>query len=181
MPAATHVALIRGINVGGRNAVPMARLRSALEERGVTARTYIQSGNVLVETPDSDEAQVGALVEQVLAEEFDVVTVVVAVAAERLRAAVDDAPSGFGTEPDVYHSDVAFLRAGVDVGEAFGAFAMREGVDAGWAGKGVIYFRRLSAQRTRSRMNKVMSTPFYKDMTIRNWATTTTLVAMLDG
>ncbi|WP_082105572.1 DUF1697 domain-containing protein [Demequina subtropica] len=178
---ATHVALIRGINVGGKNPVAMARLRETLESRGVPARTYIQSGNVLLTAPELDEAAVEALVEEVLREEFAVQTVVVGVAAARLRAAMDDAPAGFGTEPDLYHSDVAFLRAGVDVDEAFAAFEMREGVDAGWAGKGVVYFRRLSAQRTRSRLNKVMSTPFYQVMTIRNWNTTTTLVAMLDG
>ncbi|WP_062518555.1 DUF1697 domain-containing protein, partial [Demequina gelatinilytica] len=178
---ATHVALIRGINVGGRNPVAMARLREVLEARGVGARTYIQSGNVLVTAPDLDEADVELLVEEVLREEFAVETVVVGVAAARLRAAVDDAPAGFGTEPELYHSDVAFLRAGVDVHQAFAAFQMREGVDAGWPGNGVVYFRRLSAERTKSRMNKVMSTPFYQVMTIRNWNTSTRLVTMLDG
>src|SRR3546814_5103926 len=48
---ATHryVALLRGINVGGRNKVPMAELRAALEDDGLqSVRTYIQSGNVLL-------------------------------------------------------------------------------------------------------------------------------------
>jgi uncharacterized protein (DUF1697 family) len=45
-----YVALLRGINVGGRNPVPMADLRAAFEDAGHTAvRTYIQSGNVLFE------------------------------------------------------------------------------------------------------------------------------------
>ncbi|WP_062531161.1 DUF1697 domain-containing protein [Demequina rhizosphaerae] len=180
MPPATHVALIRGINVGGRNAVPMARLRTALAERGAPSRTYIQSGNILLDSPDLDEAAVADLVVAVLAEEFDVETIVVAVSAATMRAAVDDAPEGFGTEPDTYHSDVAFLRPGVDAVEALASFGMREGVDAGWAGEGVVYFRRLSAQRTRSRMSAVVGKPVYRDMTIRNWATTTRLVAMLD-
>ncbi|WP_062388955.1 DUF1697 domain-containing protein [Demequina iriomotensis] len=178
---ASHVALIRGINVGGKNPVSMARLREKLGSRGVASRTYIASGNVLLDTPDLDEPGVEALVEGVLREEFEVDTVVVGVAQARMRAAVDDAPAGFGTEPHLYHSDVAFLRAGVDASEAFGAFGLREGVDAGWPGRGMVYFRRLSAQRTKSRMNKVMSTPFYADMTIRSWTTTVTLVELLDG
>ncbi|WP_062296134.1 DUF1697 domain-containing protein [Demequina maris] len=176
----SHVALIRGINVGGKNPVPMARLREVLAARDVPARTYIQSGNVLLDTPALDEAGVADLMVAVLAEEFDVDTIVVAVSAATMRAAVDDAPEGFGTEPDTYHSDVAFLRPGVDAVEALGEFSMREGVDAGWAGEGVVYFRRLSAQRTKSRMSRVMSRPVYQDMTIRNWATTTRLVGMLD-
>ncbi|MDN4476974.1 DUF1697 domain-containing protein [Demequina sp. SYSU T00192] len=176
----SHVALIRGINVGGRNAVPMAKLRDLLDARGAPSRTYIQSGNVLLDAPHLDEAGVADLVAGVLLEDFDVDTVVVAVTAATMRAAVDEAPAGFGTEPDTYHSDVAFLRPGVDARQALGEFSMREGVDAGWAGEGVVYFRRLSAQRTRSRMSSIATKPVYKDMTIRNWATTTRLVAMLD-
>ena len=49
---ATRVAFIRGINVGGRAAVSMAELRDALTARGFgDVRTYIQSGNVVYESP----------------------------------------------------------------------------------------------------------------------------------
>jgi uncharacterized protein (DUF1697 family) len=48
-----HVALLRGINVGGRNKLPMADLRSALESSGLRhVRTYIQSGNVVFDAGD---------------------------------------------------------------------------------------------------------------------------------
>lgn len=55
----TWVALLRGINVGGRRRLPMADLRAALEQTGLReVRTYIQSGNVVFETdsPDADES-----------------------------------------------------------------------------------------------------------------------------
>ena len=48
-----------------------------------------------------------------------------------------------------------------------------------WPGKGVIYHQRLSAQRTKTRLNKVMGSPVYKSMTVRNWATTVKLLEML--
>ena len=96
-----------------------------------------------------------------------------------MRAAISDVPEGFGAEPDVYHYDVAFLRPGVDSADVLPACGVREGVDAVWAGEGVVYFRRLSAERTKSRMSTIMSSPHYKSMTIRNWRTTTTLVDML--
>ena len=45
-----YVALLRGINVGGKNKLPMADLRDAFTAAGCTAvRTYIQSGNVVFE------------------------------------------------------------------------------------------------------------------------------------
>jgi uncharacterized protein (DUF1697 family) len=44
----THIALLRGINVGGNNRIPMAKLSGMLEELGFTgAKTFLQSGNVV--------------------------------------------------------------------------------------------------------------------------------------
>lgn len=65
---ATWIALIRGINVGGRHKLPMADLRAELERAGFRAvRTYIQSGNVIFEcargTADSIARRLGQLVE----------------------------------------------------------------------------------------------------------------------
>lgn len=59
-------------------------------------------------------------------------------------------------------------------------FDPREGVDAVWAGKGVVYSQRLSAERTKSRLAKMMFSPDYKSMTIRSWSTTMKLAGMLD-
>jgi hypothetical protein len=44
----------------------------------------------------------------------------------------------------------------------------------------VVYFARLSAQRTKSRMSRIVATPEYQLMTIRSWATATKLLAVLD-
>ena len=59
--------------------------------------------------------------------------------------------------------------------------SLKPDVDRAWPGKGVVYFRRLSARRTESRLSKIMGTPEYARMTIRNWNTTTTLLGLLDG
>jgi uncharacterized protein (DUF1697 family) len=48
----THVALLRGINVGGKNVLPMKELVQMFSDAGGTGvRTYIQSGNVIFEAP----------------------------------------------------------------------------------------------------------------------------------
>jgi len=55
---ATHVALLRGINVGGRNKVAMADLRAMVSDLGFAdVSTYIQSGNVLLSAGGADETQ----------------------------------------------------------------------------------------------------------------------------
>lgn len=46
------IALLRGVNVGGKNKMPMARLTDLLESLGcVDLRTYIQSGNLVFTSP----------------------------------------------------------------------------------------------------------------------------------
>ena len=64
----THVALLRGINVGGRNMLPMARLVGLFEDAGCTGvRTYIQSGNVVFEAPIARARLVPAAVRTAIA------------------------------------------------------------------------------------------------------------------
>jgi uncharacterized protein (DUF1697 family) len=58
-------------------------------------------------------------------------------------------------------------------------FHPREGVDKIWHGTDVIYSQRLSALRTKSRLAKIVGTPAYKSMTMRNWNTTTKLLELM--
>lgn len=177
-----YLILLRGINVGGKNKVPMAELRAALERAGFTdVATYIASGNVIASS-ELSAVQVGEAVEELLPRAFaldsDLVRVHVLTRAQLARV-IDERPPGFGDSPDTYHSDAIFL-IGIEPTEALEAFSPRDGVDAVWTGPGVIYSQRLSADRTKSRLNKIMSSPLYRSMTIRNWRTTTKLMAMLD-
>jgi uncharacterized protein (DUF1697 family) len=70
---------------------------------------------------------------------------------------------------------------GIDPSTAMKVFDPRPGVDAVWPGKGVIYSQRLSAERTKSRLGKIVGTPAYKSMTIRSWATTLALLERMEA
>jgi uncharacterized protein (DUF1697 family) len=178
-----YAVLLRGINVGGKNPVPMARLREVLGELGYEdVTTYIASGNVVLSSthePDRIKREIETVLPKAFELHSELVAVVVLTAAQ-VQAVVADRPPGFGDEPGVYHSDVIFLM-GIDATEAMAAFDPRPGVDTIWPGDGVIYSQRLSAQRTKSRLNKVMASPLYRSMTIRNWATTTKLAELVTG
>ncbi|HEV2759515.1 MAG TPA: DUF1697 domain-containing protein [Acidimicrobiales bacterium] len=181
MGTTRYVALLRGINVGGRNKVAMADLRSTFEADGYEAvRTYINSGNVLFEAGAPPGSLEGDL-EAMLKRRFGFPLVVVVRSRLQLRKVVEEAPDGFGAQPDTYHSDVIFLKAPLSSQQAMRIVELREGVDQAWPGTGVLYFARLSERRTRSRMSRIVGTPEYAQMTIRNWATTTKLLSLLDG
>jgi len=98
---------------------------------------------------------------------------------DQIQAVIDNKPEGFGEQPDEYHCDVIFLMD-ITPETALKVFTPREGVDRIWPGEGVIYSQRLSAERTKSRLNKIMESPLYKSMTIRNWNTTTKLLKMFE-
>lgn len=59
----TWIALLRGINVGGRNTIKMDDLRELLKSLGFSnARTYIQSGNVVFDAPNRSAAELGDMI-----------------------------------------------------------------------------------------------------------------------
>lgn len=180
MAPTRFVALLRGINVGGRNKVAMADLRAAFEAGGHTSvSTYIQSGNVVFSS-DRLATALEADLESMLERRFGVPLVVVVRSHRQLRDVVRKAPAGFGAHPDRYHSDVVFLRAPLTSSQAMRVVELREGVDRAWPGTGVLYFERLSERRTESRMSRLVGTTEYQRMTIRNWNTTTKLLVLLD-
>jgi uncharacterized protein (DUF1697 family) len=177
------VALLRGINVGGRNPVPMGALRAAVEQAGYDeVSTYIQSGNVVVSAAGAPPSRsLEPLLEQALAATFGLPLVVVVRSHDELRRVADEAPPGFGRRPDTFHSDAVFLKHPLTSADAMAVVRLREGVDAAWPGEGVLYLQRLSALRTRSLMGSIVGAPEYQRMTIRSWTTTTRLLALLDA
>lgn len=180
MARTRYVALLRGINVGGRNKVAMADLRAAFEGAGHQAvSTYIQSGNVLFES-DAPAAALEGDIEALLERRFGVPLVVVVRSHRQLRAVVDKAPAEFGDDPGRFHSDVVFLKAPLTAKAAMEVVQVRDGVDEAWPGTGVLYFARLSERRVESRMSRMIGSPEYRLMTIRNWNTTTKLLALME-
>jgi len=178
---ATYVALLRGINVGGKNKVPMADLRRHLEALGYSnVMTYIASGNVILDS-EKKPAEIKAEIEADLTKNFtlnDELIKVLVLSHDQLAAVVRYKPKGFGERPDMYHSDVIFLM-GIDASVAMSVFQPRKGVDVIWPGNGVVYSQRLSAERVKSRLNRIVGTPTYKSMTIRSWNTTIKLLELL--
>jgi uncharacterized protein (DUF1697 family) len=180
MAATRYVALLRGINVGGKNKVVMADLRDAFTGAGFgDVSTYIASGNVLLRTERPAKALEDEI-ECVLEERFGIPLVVVVRSHRQIRAVVDQAPVDFVALDGTHHRDAAFLKSPLTPAKAMGVVQLREGVDQAWAGTGVVYFARLSAERQRSLMPKLVGIPDYQLMTIRNWSTTTKVLALLD-
>lgn len=106
---ATHVALLRGVNVGGVK-LAMADLRAVVARLGLgDVSTYIQSGNVLFTTGRSDTAALAAEMEQAIADSLAVRPRVVVVSREELARVVHDNP--YPEEPNPRALHAVFLTA----------------------------------------------------------------------
>lgn len=179
----SYLLLLRGINVGGKNIVSMAELRKLLEGLGYAGvSTYIASGNALLQSGKT-AGEIKAKVEAVLPRTFKLdskLIKVLVLTRKQLQAVIDNKPPRFGEQPGKYHSDAIFLME-IKENQAMQAMNPREGVDKVWPGNGVIYSQRLSAQRTKSRLNAIMASPLYKSMTIRSWSTTMKLLDMINA
>lgn len=104
----THVALLRGINVGGKNMLPMKDLAAMFADAGCTdVRTYIQSGNVVYAASAAVARKVPTLVEAAIAKRFGFAAPIQTRSVEELRAVVAGNPLLSKHDPDVLH--VIFL------------------------------------------------------------------------
>jgi uncharacterized protein (DUF1697 family) len=181
MPGTQYLALLRGINVGGNNIIKMDALKKAFEEMGFdSVSTYIQSGNVLFRTGNRTSEAVQKRIEKGLSETFRYDARAIVVPHRMLKTVVEKAPPRFGDDPGRFRYDVIFLRNSLKPKQAVKGVTIKEGVDTVWVGKHTVYFSRLIAKASQSRLSRIMSLPVYQDMTIRNWNTTTKLLELMD-
>jgi len=175
------VALLRGINVGGKNVIKMADLAACFQAQDFTnVRTYIQSGNVIFSADETDQSRLAGRLEAALSKAFHYEASVVLRSVEQMRDIIAHAPQGFGSQPATYRSDVIFLKEPLTSAEAMQVVRTKEGVDQAFAGDGVLYFSRLISKASQSHLTRIIALPIYQQMTIRNWNTSTRLLSLME-
>lgn len=179
--ATTYIALLRGINVGGRNRLTMADLRAVLADLGhADVRTYVQSGNAVFTSTRADPEAIGTELTRRLSDDFDVTPTVMVRSAEDLATIVDANPYADegNDEPTTVH--VAFLSDQPDDTD-FAVDADDHAPERFSVGDRVLYLHlpdgmgrsRLAIELDRRRGDV--------EMTVRNWRTVTKLHEMARG
>jgi uncharacterized protein (DUF1697 family) len=182
----THVALLRGINVGGRNRVAMADLRAIVGDLGHSdVASYIASGNVVFTTDSDDTAALADELAAAVAERLDAAPAVVVLTHDELAAIVAANP-----HPDVadgrllhavVHADDVPPDATADI-----AAAVQRARDAGsddtatvWGR--VVYLHTPAGFGRSTLVQELNRGDTLAAGTARNWRTVTRLLAMLEG
>ena len=175
-----YVALLRGINVGGNTIIKMAELRDCVAALGhADVRTYIASGNVLFESSERSGVKLDAAFERAIDNRFSLpVRVVVRSAAEmrRIVAAIPERWIG----ADELRVTVAFLLRGNDARSVARTLQPKDGTDEVVTAPGALAWAIRRDAITRSGL-RLVGTPAYKQMTLRNLNTTLKLAELLQG
>lgn len=175
-----YAVLLRGINVGKSISIKMADLRYAVEDAGFTnVKTYIQSGNVVFESPEEDMLKIESALQYTLHNAFNFNSGLVVLTREQLEKVLIEVPEDWHTRDDL-RCYIAFIKRPVTVKDVMRDIELKEGVDSVKEGEDVIYMSSLLSGLTRSRFTKLISSAVYKNITIRNYATTQKILDLME-
>ncbi len=180
MEHVTHLALLRGINVGGNHRVPMADLRTSFEAAGMAhVTTYINTGNVLFDTRDAfaDPDTLAADIETSLRRDFGFPIPVLVVTDEALAAVAAAIPADWANDK-AHKSDVIFLFPELQGPEALELFTVIPDVDEAIYASGAVLWRVARTNQSRTGLQSIIGTPLYRRCTIRNVNTVRKLAAL---
>lgn len=175
----THLALLRGINVGGKHRVPMSDLRSSFEAGGLTnVRTYINSGNVLFDAPaGSEPPDLAEALTHRLTREFGFPIPVLVVTGQHLADVAAAIPVDWVND-DAQKCDVVFLFPELHSPDTLDQFHVVPGVDDAFYTSGAVLWRVAREDQTRTGLQELVGTPLYRRCTIRNVNTVRKLAAL---
>ena len=174
-----YVALLRGINVGGRNLTKMAALKACLEGAGLDrVETLIQSGNVVFETRQKSTAKLTAQMDAAIETALGIDPHVVVLSRDRIAIVLDEAPAAWRAQAGL-RMNVAFLRPPVTAALALKDVDVRPGVDVVEPGNGVLYMSTTLRDLGKSRLARIVTKPVYKEMTIRSHGTCEKILALM--
>jgi uncharacterized protein (DUF1697 family) len=179
----THVALLRGVNVGGRT-LAMTDLREVIAALGHTdVSTYIQSGNALFSTDRTDVAELAAEISHAITDRLGMDVGVVVASRADLAAMIAGNPYGDEPEPKRVHGVVMSEKPGTELLARLTALPATDG--ASWHNDGRIIYLHTPAGYGRSdlaaKLLRQLSSPRSGVIaTARNWSTMITLLERLD-
>jgi uncharacterized protein (DUF1697 family) len=133
-----YLALLRGINVGGKNTIKMNDLEMIFEKMKFTdIKTYIQSGNVLFKDHEIDKLKLAKRIEETLLDKTKYEILVTVITPHDIKNVLDDIPKEFGKDNKKYKYDILFLKEPLTVKEVKGKIRIIEGEDKLYEGEKV--------------------------------------------
>ncbi len=164
----TYVALLRGVNVGGKSIVSMAAITKAFVALGLSGvRTYINSGNVIFSTRASDAQRLAARIEKALERHTGMAIKVIVMDHKTLKRVVDAIPRKW-VDDKTMRTYVLLLWKELDDRRILDRLPTKPGVDELRYTPGAVVWHVDRQDVGRSQMNRIVGRPMYKKITIRS-------------
>ncbi len=180
MAKTTYLALLRGINVGGNARVEMSRLKQAFERIGLAnVTTYINSGNVIFQS-DKDTKELVTAIENEIKNEFGLDVPVVIRSLKQMQVVSTALPVSWLNNSEV-RTDVLFLWEDVATPDIMNQIVTRPEIDNVKYIDGTILWHVTRPNQTKSGLLKVIGTPLYKRMSVRNANTVRKLCELMEA
>jgi len=177
MQTVSQLALLRGVNVGGKNKLPMRDLAAMFEDAGCeNVRTFIQSGNVIFIASSSVSKRLAGAVASRIEERFGYRVPVILRTAQQLREVISNNP--FSGVEDTLH--VMFLADRPSPAKIAALDPNRSSPDAFLVRGQEIYLHLPNRVAASKLTNAWFDSKLSTVSTVRNWRTVTRLLAMME-
>lgn len=173
------LALLRGINVGGRNLISKQDLTRCFGDLGFSdVQTYIQSGNILFQSERRSVRQLTKTIEAELSSRFSYEARACVLSRRDFQKAVSAAPDGWGADASQKHYAMFILSTTTPERVLAQLPAPRPDIETVTIGPGVIFWSASKALQSRATVMKISSSSVYQEMTVRNQNTVFRLLQM---
>lgn len=174
----TFVALLRGVNVGGINKLPMADLRALMTEMGFgNVQTYIQSGNVVFTAGEVECEPVRLRLEAAIADRFGFSPLIIVLTAAQFLNAAHSNPFGdFTHYPAKLH--VGFMATPPEMSALKDLLTKPQGTDQ-WSVAGAMFYLHAPDGMGKSVLAPFIERTLKVPVTFRNWRTVLALSDMV--
>jgi len=173
------VALLRGVNVGGNNIISMRELKESFEGVGFEqVTTYINSGNVIFSTKETDSRKLEKKIEQMLSKDFQLDSKVVIRSLAEMEQLVESLPENWTSDPD-WRYNVIFLRHTIDSEKILEELTTKSDHEQICYRPGTVLWSAQASDINRTNMQKLSSRKIFRDMTVRNLNTTKKLCELM--
>lgn len=163
-----YVALLRGINVGGKNKIDMKLLKLSFEKAGMNdVVTYINTGNIIFSHSSQNKTELSRILEDAIHHDFGLQIKVVILSIEDVGGIIKPIPETWRNDKDM-KSDVMFLWDEIDDESVLEKLVIKPDIDTVKYVPGAILWSVDKKNVTRSGMTKIIGTKLYKQVTVRN-------------
>lgn len=177
-----YIAFLRGVNVGGKNKIPMPELKRVFEKQGfLDVRTYINSGNILFSSDSNVVLSLQKKCRRAIFDAFHVDIPVAIISADDLKEALSHAPKWWDNDINSKHNAIIVIAPASSAAVIKAVGEAKPEYEKVFCHGQVIFWSAPINTFSRTRWSKVASTAVYSDITIRNVNTTKKLLALSLG